>query len=251
MAKPKVPKAKKPRAKPKRKNPVAQKQKQRQSVNVRVINNNGGTGGGGGRTDGVRTVPITTYPLFREQYDVAPITLNKNSLNKAAEPENKLPDTSAAPPPVAAAPPPTGTRAERATRAAKAAAERVVVPPIPAPTPVRAPFTSPNQKRDQSPSGGLNFGNTYSGGNQNFQYMSRGEVGDKQKRDEFSDSDNRQVVNKKPKSRVIRSEREDDEPPPRSEARERLVLTRAQMDRNNAAARLKRKIEKEKKANEG
>ena len=77
---PKAPKVKKPKRKP-----VLQKQKQRQiqNVNVRVINNNntvkrGKTGTRTpSRTPAVeypRTSPvITTYPLFREQYDVPPI----------------------------------------------------------------------------------------------------------------------------------------------------------------------------------
>ena len=229
MAKPKVPKAKKPKAKkPKRRNPVAQKQRQKQSVNVRVINNNGGTGGGTG-SDGVRTVPITTYPLFREQYDVAPITLNRNS----------LPDTSSAPPPPA---PP---------------AARVVVPPIPIPPTVRAPFTSPTRRAGNTPSGGFNFGNIYSGGNQNFQYMSRGEIGEKQKRDELgSDSDNTRVVSKKPKSRATASEREDDQPilnARQTEERERAVrirapLTDAQRTRKNEGEKARRLA---KKANQG
>ena len=217
MAKPKVPKAKKPKAKPKRKNPVAQKQKQRQNVNVRVINNNGGAGGGV-RSEGVRTVPITTYPLFREQFDVAPITLNRNS----------LPDTSAAPPPppAAAAAPVVIPRA------------RVAVPPtIPISTPARperAPFTSPGRGEANSPSGELNFRNIYRRGDSDFKYVAR----------ERSSS----------KKAMTESEKEDDQPilnARQTEAREKAVrirkpLTDAERERKNAGDRARRLAKKQK-----
>lgn len=54
------------------------------NIDIRILDqennplnfNNSKGGGGGGGGDYPRTSPITTYPLFREAYDSAPITLN-------------------------------------------------------------------------------------------------------------------------------------------------------------------------------
>jgi hypothetical protein len=83
---PKVPKPpkkmKSPKVKkPKVKKPLYQRQNQKQNINIRINN------GSGGKlqqraVENYRTTPITTYPLFREMYDIAPIVRNPVAVEK-------------------------------------------------------------------------------------------------------------------------------------------------------------------------
>jgi hypothetical protein len=73
----KAPKVKKPKVK----KPLYQRQNQKQNINIRINN------GSGGKlqqraVENYRTTPITTYPLFREMYDIAPIVRNPVAVEK-------------------------------------------------------------------------------------------------------------------------------------------------------------------------
>lgn len=191
----KQPRVKKPKVRSQPKVKVSQKQ----NINIRI--NNGSGGPLQQRlTENTRTVPITTYPLFREQFDQAPI--NRNIMTE------KVPVKEVVKPVVE-------SEAEKdiPVSSTPKIKERVAVPikiptPLPRENPVkpeRGPFTSPSQGELKSPTGELYFRNIYKGGESNFKYSREYALSDDEK-----SSENPLIRDTIPKPRAKR--------PPRTEA---------------------------------